>query len=70
MIKENSSTRHLLHSRGIGHRLFGFTLSAVGFFWLAKKIGWIPEFVSGLTLFWPLAVVILGLIIALHTRNR
>ena len=42
MIKEHRTIRHLLHSRGQGRRLFGFTLSAVGFFWLAEKIGWIP----------------------------
>ena len=69
MIKENSSTRHLFHSRGIGHRLFGFTLSAVGFFWLAKKFGWIPVAEDGLAIFWPFTVIILGLSIALRERN-
>jgi hypothetical protein len=69
MIKENKSIRHLLHSRGQGHRLFGFTLSAVGFFWLAKKFDWIPVSEGELSIFWPFAVIILGLFIALGTRN-
>ena len=69
MIKEYRSIRHLLHRRGQGHRLFGLTLSAVGFFWLAKKIGWIPVPEGGLAIFWPVAVFILGLFIALRTRN-
>ena len=69
MIKEHIAKKHLFHNRGQGHRLLGFTLSAVGFFWLAKKIGWISMAENGLTIFWPLAVIILGLFIALHTSN-
>jgi len=69
MIKENRMIRHLLYSRGQGHRLFGFTLSAVGFVWLAKKFGWIPVSEGGLAIFWPFVVIILGLFIALRTRN-
>jgi hypothetical protein len=69
MIKEHIAKRHLFHNRGQGHRLFGFTLSAVGFFWLAKKVGWISMAESGLAIFWPLAIIILGLFIALRTCN-
>jgi hypothetical protein len=44
-------------------------LSAVGFFWLAKKVGWISMAESGWAIFWPLAIIILGLFIALRTNN-
>ena len=69
MIKEHIAKRHLFHNRGQGHRLFGFTLSAVGFLWLAKKVGWISMAESGWAIFSPLAVIILGLFIALRTSN-
>jgi hypothetical protein len=67
MIKEHRSTRHLIHNRGQGHRLIGITLSAIGFFWLAKMVGWIPMAESGLTIFWPFVIIILGLFMALCT---
>jgi hypothetical protein len=63
MIKEHIAKKHVFHNRGQGHRLFGFTLSAVGFFWLAKKVGWISMAESGWAIFWPLAIIILGLFI-------
>jgi hypothetical protein len=69
MIKEHIAKRHLFHNRGQGHRLIGFTLSAIGFFWLAKMVGWIPMAEDGLVIFWPLAVIILGLSIALRAGN-
>ena len=69
MIKEYIAKRHPVHNRGQGHRLFGFTLSAIGFFWLAKMVGWITMAESELTIFWPLAVIILGLSIALRACN-
>jgi hypothetical protein len=69
MKKEYIAKRDVFHNRGQGHRLFGFTLSAVGFFWLAKKVGWISMAENGLTIFWPLAVIILGLFIALRTSH-
>ncbi len=69
MIKKDKSKGHSIHFRGQGHRLFGFTLSVIGFFWLAKKIGWIPVPEVELAIVWPVVVITLGLFIALHTRE-
>jgi hypothetical protein len=52
------------------HRLIGVALSILGFFWLAKKVGWIPMTVSGLTIFWPIVIIVLGVFIILHADNE
>lgn len=50
MKKESISTKTKGHARhGNWHRLFGILLAVFGFFWLAKKVGWIPVAAGGLS---------------------
>ena len=37
----------------IGHNLIGIILALIGFFWFAKKIGWIQVAAGGSAIFWP-----------------
>ena len=46
-----------------GHRIIGGTIAVIGFFWFAKKIGWIPLASGGLVYFWPLVTLIAGIAI-------
>jgi hypothetical protein len=47
----------------------GVLVSLVGFFWFAKKIGWIPVAAGGSAVFWPAIVMVIGLVIALGSRR-
>ncbi len=53
-----------------GHNLIGIILALIGFFWFAKKIGWIPVAVGGSAIFWPAVVIALGVFMIVGTRNR
>jgi hypothetical protein len=62
MKKESVSTNIKGHTRhGHWHKLFGILLAVVGFFWLAKKVGWIPVAGGGSVIFWPVITILLGL---------
>jgi hypothetical protein len=69
MIKKYRLSGHSIGYRVQGHRLFGFTLSVIGFFWLANKIGWIPVPEVEMASVWPVVVILLGLFMVLHTRK-
>ncbi len=53
-----------------GHKLTGMALSIVGFFWLAKKIGWIPATVSGASIFWPSVTIAAGLFLLIAINRH
>jgi len=62
MKKECISSNIKGHTRnGYWHKLFGILLGVVGFFWLAKKVGWIPVAAGGSVIFWPVLTILLGL---------
>jgi hypothetical protein len=70
MVKESISTNNKGHSRhGNLHKLFGILIAVVGFFWLAKKIGWIPVAAGGSGIFWPVLTIVLGLWFAFSKRR-
>ena len=51
-------------------RLVGVLLSVTGFLWLAKKAGWMPIEHSQSTIFWPVVVIAVGLLIFFSSRQR
>lgn len=65
MKKESISSNITGHTRqGHWYKLFGILLAVVGFFWLAKKVGWIPVAAGGSVIFWPILTILLGLWLA------
>ncbi len=52
-----------------GHKLTGLALVAVGFFWFAKKIGWIPVAAGSAGILWP-AVTIAAGVALVFSANR
>ncbi len=70
MTKENISTNIKGHTRdGRWHKLSGILLAVLGFFWLAKKVGWIPVAAGGSVIFWPALTIVFGLWLA-YSRHR
>jgi hypothetical protein len=62
MTHKSISTNIKGHTRhGQWHKLLGILLAVVGFFWLAKKVGWIPVAAGGSVIFWPVITILLGL---------
>jgi hypothetical protein len=54
-----------------GHKTIGAVIATVGFFWFAKKIGWIPVAAGGSVIFWPAITIAVGVAIYLSfSRNR
>ena len=60
-----------------GHRIAGILLSAIGFFWLAKRTGWMghetywmPHEAIGSPIFWPLVVIAVGLLVLFGLGRR
>jgi hypothetical protein len=53
-----------------GHRLVGILLAGAGFFWFAKKIGWIPVTAGSSSIFWPVVVMVLGISIIIGSRHK
>jgi FtsH-binding integral membrane protein len=52
------------------HKLLGILLALTGLFWLAKKVGWIPAAASGSSIFWPVAVIVLAVLIMFSSKHR
>jgi hypothetical protein len=70
MTKESISTNNKGHRRhGNWHKLSGILIAVVGFFWLAKKVGWIPVAAGGAGIFWPVLTIMLGLWVAFSRRS-
>lgn len=55
--------------RGRWHKLTGVLLAVIGFFWLAKKAGWMPTEHSHSAIFWPIVVMAIGLFVFFHDRH-
>jgi hypothetical protein len=52
------------------HKLAGIFLMLIGFFWFAKKVGWVPVEAGGSGIFWPVVVLVLGIAILIGSRFR
>jgi hypothetical protein len=58
-------------NRKKGHTITGAVIAIIGFFWLAKKVGWIPVAAGGSVIFWPALTIAAGVAIFLSaSRNR
>ncbi len=57
-------------NRTKGHAITGITIAVIGFFWFAKKIGWIPVAAGGSVLFWPSVTIAAGIAILLSSRRH
>ena len=57
-------------NRRKGHTITGAVIAIIGFFWLAKKVGWIPVAAGGAHIFWPAVTIAVGVAIVLLTRNH
>jgi len=55
---------------GKGHQITGAVIVIIGFFWLSKKVGWIPVAAGGSAIFWPVIIIIAGIAIFLSSRNN
>lgn len=53
-----------------GRIFFGILLTAVGAFWLALKLGWIPAYGFEAVIFWPLMLILIGTWIVVKTIAR
>ena len=58
------------HRRGMGQKIAGIVLSVAGFFWLAKKAGWIPVDHSHPSVLWPIVVIAIGLLVIFRAGHR
>ncbi|UCF86551.1 MAG: hypothetical protein JSV71_03460 [Nitrospiraceae bacterium] len=45
-------------------------MAVIGFFWLAKKAGWIPVAAGGSGIFWPVLAIGAGVFMILAPRHR
>ena len=60
------------YRRGQIHFFIGTFLAIMGFFWLSKKAGWIPTEMHDASLFWPIVVLAVGvmLLVSWHARTK
>jgi len=52
------------------HKPAGIFVMVIGFFWFAKKVGWIPVEAGSPDIFWPVVVLALGVSILTGSRYR
>jgi hypothetical protein len=57
-------------NRRKGHTITGAVIAIIGFFWLAKKVGWIPVAAGGSPIFWPAVTIAAGVAIVLLAKNH
>jgi hypothetical protein len=57
-------------NRKKGHTITGAVIAIVGFFWLAKKVGWIPVAAGGSQIFWPITTIAVGIVLLLSARRH
>jgi 4-hydroxybenzoate polyprenyltransferase len=48
----------------------GILLTLIGFFWFAKKAGWMPVHDGGSPLFWPSVMVVIGILLLTSVGHR
>ena len=72
MTTKSMTNNHMNHGveRRKGHTIIGVALAIIGFFWLAKKVGWIPVAAGSSLVFWPAVIIVLGIAIILSARRR
>jgi hypothetical protein len=72
MTTKSMTNEHMSHGveRRKGHTTVGVALAIIGFFWLAKKVGWIPVAAGGSTVFWPAVTIAVGIAIIVSARRR
>ena len=66
-------TNHQSNQKGNrrkGHTITGSVIAIIGFFWLAKKVGWIPVAAGGSPIFWPAVTIAAGVAIVLLAGNN
>jgi hypothetical protein len=51
------------------HKLIGIVIAVIGFFWLAKKVGWVPVAAGGSSVFWPVVTIALAVMVIFSTRH-
>lgn len=51
-------------------RITGFLLIATGFFWLAKKAGWISATGAASSIFWPVVFIAVGAFILWGSHSK
>jgi hypothetical protein len=44
-------------------------IAVIGFFWLAKKVGWVPVAAGGSSVFWPVVTIALAVMVIFSTRH-
>ena len=71
MTKESMSTKIKGHPRhGQWHKLTGILIAVIGFFWVAKKVGWIPVAAGGSVSIWPVLTILVGIWLAFGSHRR
>jgi energy-converting hydrogenase Eha subunit C len=65
---EKGGSGDIKHRRA--HKLIGIVIAVIGFFWLAKKVGWIPVAASGSSVFWPVVTIALAVLIIFSSKYR
>jgi hypothetical protein len=72
MTTKSMTNNHMNHGveRHKGHTIIGVALAIIGFFWLAKKVGWIPVAAGGSAVFWPAVTIAMGIAIIVSARRR
>jgi len=65
---EKKGSKHARH--GKGHTIAGISLTAVGGFWLAKKLGWLTGAAASTGTIWPVLVILLGAMMLLSRRHN
>ncbi len=60
------------YRHGHGRSIVGAFLAIMGFFWMSKKAGWIPTEMHEASLFWPIIVMVVGIVMVFsrHARIR
>jgi hypothetical protein len=56
--------------QGRWRKIAGALLAVMGFFWLAKRAGWLPMDHGVPSVFWPLVVIAIGLSLFFARNNR
>lgn len=72
MTTKSITNKHMGHGRkrSKGHTIIGVALAVTGFFWLAKKVGWIPVAAGGSPIFWPAITIAVGIAIIISVKGR
>lgn len=70
MITEIESKQMKKSLRTKGHKFVGVLFTAMGIFWLAHNVGWIPTSEGKSAILWPLLTIGLGLFVLFGSKHR